>query len=196
MINFKLVYNRKKGAKRNNETAIIEIRATLRGARTQKYYSTKIKVTPLEWNEKDKRVIKNKDADNHNYYLDKYINELKHLQYEKDFKKQPFTFEDVKAYFKQKKEVTSSFISFVNAEIDTDLSVKPKTKAQHRNTINILKDFTKEDILFSDLNYAFLDKFINHLRELEYQQNTIHKHHKNLKKFIDLACTIYWRHSL
>src|ERR1700740_2489740 len=188
MIDFKVIYDRKKETKEPNSLGLIEIQAYLRGERVQKYYSTKIKVKLCEWNKKDKKITnKNKDADKHNYTLKRYIKELEDEQFKKGFDNMPFTFEDIKRYFTHKKEKTSSFVSFVNAEIESDLSLSKKTKAQHRNTMNILKQFTPEDILFSDLKYDFLDKFTNYLIGKDYEQNTIHKHHKNLKKFIGLA---------
>lgn len=188
MIVFKLIYNRKKQAKEDDQYGLIEIQAYLEGSRKRKWFSTKIKVKRGEWSDKDKKVTnKNKDAKTHNFYLKKYIADLEHLQLERDFKKLPFTFNDIKAYFRHKQEKTTSFISFVNAEIENDLILSSKTKAQHRNTITILQKFANGDVLFSDLNYAFLDKFTNHLIGKEYKQNTIHKHHKNVKKFIGLA---------
>jgi site-specific recombinase XerD len=54
--------------------------------------------------------------------------------------------------------------------------------------LKILKAFTSDnDVLFSDINFAFVDSFNNFLKAKGYQQNTIHKHHKNIKKFIGLA---------
>ncbi|HXB40550.1 MAG TPA: site-specific integrase [Bacteroidia bacterium] len=188
MIDLKLIYNRKKEAKKNNEQAVIEIRATLRGARKQKYYSTKIKIALNEWNSEDRKVnAKNKNADEYNFYLKKYVRDLEDLQLERNFKKLPFTFDDIKAYFKHKKEKTSSFFAFVNSELEGDLSLKKKTKTQHRNTLTIFKKFAGSDVVFTQLNISFLERFINYLRAQGYQQNTIHKHHKNLKKYIDLA---------
>ncbi len=188
MIDFDLVFDRRKETGKNSPTGLIEIRASLRGARMHREYSTKIRVKPSEWSEKDKRVTyKNKDADLHNRILIKHLKGLSDLQYEKEYKKQPFTFDDVKAHFRPKEEKTNSFISFIKSEIETDRSVTTKTKAQHQNTLNILQKFKVEDILFSDLSFALIDKFNNHLIERKYRQNTIHKHHKNLKKFIGLA---------
>ena len=124
MIDFKVVYDRKKEAKEPNSLGLIEIQAYLRGERIQKYYSTKIKVKLCEWSEKDKKVTnKNKDADKHNYTLKRHIKELEDEQFKKGFDNIPFTFEDIKRYFTHKKEKTSSFISFVNAEIESDLTL-------------------------------------------------------------------------
>src|ERR1700740_874253 len=145
MIDFKVIYDRKKETKEPNSLGLIEIQAYLRGERVQKYYSTKIKVKLCEWNKKDKKITnKNKDADKHNYTLKRYIKELEDEQFKKGFDNMPFTFEDIKRYFTHKKEKTSSFVSFVNAEIESDLSLSKKNKSATPHHFKYFKKFSSE----------------------------------------------------
>jgi integrase len=121
--------------------------------------------------------------------LDKYLQDLKNLRIERKFKNLPFTFDDIKNYFKKKTEKTSSYIDFVKQELAIDQELDKKTKTQHENTLHKLTEFHKRDVLFTDLNVEFLDKFLNHYRAKGYKTNYVNNFHKNIKKYFDLAIT-------
>jgi site-specific recombinase XerD len=150
--------------------------------------STKQTIKPGEWNEQTQRVnARNQDADDINFYLDKYLQDLKNLRIERKFKNLPFTFDDIKGFFKKKNEKTSSYIEFVKQELAMNKEYDKKTKTQHENTLNKLTDFHKKDVLFTDLTPEFIDRFLNHLREKGFKTNYVNNFHKNIKKYFELA---------
>ncbi len=184
---FSYVFDRKKKCTKPNIKGVIELRV-YETNKQPLIISTKQTIKPSEWNEQTQRVnAKNNNADDINFYLDKYIHDLKHLRIERKFKNLPFTFDDVKRYFKHKSEKTSYFIEFVKQELAQDLKLDKKTKTQHENTLNKLEAFNGSDIMFCDLNAEFLDKFLNHYRAKGYKINYVNNFHKNIKKYFDIA---------
>lgn len=186
MIKINYVFDRKNKCTLGSTKGVIELRV-YEDTRTY-YITTKQYIKPIEWNKQTQRVnSKCADADDINFYLKRYEQDLTDLRLERKFKNLPFTINDVKNYFKKSNDKTSSYIKFVNDELTNDLKLTEKTKTQHKNTLRILEAYHKKDVLFSDLTIDFLDKFLNHLRGKKYKKNTIHKLHKNLKKYIDVA---------
>lgn len=186
-VQFNYVFDRKNKVKKPSEKGLLELRA-YQNPKT-KYFSTKIEVRKEEWNE-IKQEIKNnhQDADDLNIQLRKLKSDINNKQTELLFKDKPFTLDDVKAQFKNKRVKSSSFIVFIKEEIKTDSSLKPKTKTQHYNTIKKILEFKdNNDVLFNDISFSFVSDFINYLRSKKLKVNTIHKQHKNLKKYITLA---------
>ena len=184
---FSYVFDRKKKCAKPSIKGVIELRV-YETNKQPLIISTKHTAKQNEWNEQTQRVNnKNSEAEEINFYLDKYLQDLKNLRIERKFKNLPFTFDDIKNYFKKKTEKTSSFIDFVKQELAQDFKLSSKTKTQHENTLRVLEAYYGRDILFTDLNAEFLDKFLNHLRAKNYKMNTIHKFHKNIKKYIDVA---------
>ncbi|HRD39208.1 MAG TPA: site-specific integrase [Bacteroidia bacterium] len=184
---FNYIFDRKKKCTKKGVAGIIELRVYHNGK--TKYCSTKIKVLPEFWKTTgDTRISnKHKDSEALNFSLDLLISELKKDYFYKSAKGLSYTFDDVDRIIKLKKKRTNSFTQFMLDEAAASLDLKIKTRIQHKNTINKLQEFAKKDVLFTDLNIDFIQRFLNSLREKGFKQNTIHKHHKNLKKFIDLA---------
>lgn len=49
-------------------------------------------------------------------------------------------------------------------------------------------EFTEQkDVPFNAITYDFISRFVNYLRSKNMAVNTVHKHHKNIKKFVDIA---------
>lgn len=186
---FSYVFDRKKKCTKPSIKGVIELRV-YETNKQPLIISTKQTVKPTEWTEQTERVNnKNSEANEINFYLDKYLQDLKNLKLERKFKNLPFTFDDIKNYFKKKTEKTSSYIDFVKQELAIDQELDKKTKTQHENTLNKLIEFHKRDVLFTDLNVEFLDKFLNHYRAKGYKINYVNNFHKNIKKYFDLAIT-------
>lgn len=186
-VQFNYVFDRKNKVKKPSQKGLIELRAYQNPS--AKYVSTKIEVRKEEWNEIKQEVKTNHpDADDLNIQLRKLKSDVNDKQTEYCFKGKPFTLDDVKAHFKNKRLKTSSFIVFMREELTIDNSLKQKTKTQHYNSIKKLLDFNNNnDILFNDISFGFVSDFINYLRSKKFAVNTIHKQHKNLKKYINLA---------
>ena len=64
--------------------------------------------------------------------------------------------------------------------------LKDSTKRNHLTTISLLQSF-KPTIEFEDLTYNFVTDFEKFLYESGYQTNTVAKHMKHLKSFVNAA---------
>lgn len=64
--------------------------------------------------------------------------------------------------------------------------MKESTRQNHLSTLELLQEFKKE-ILFTDLTFEFVSSFDNHLQSKGYHLNTIAKHMKHLKRYINVA---------
>lgn len=189
MIKLTYVFDRKNKCSDNQIEGVIELRAYEAGT-TPIYVSVKFKAKKSQWDKQNQRVnMKHPEAEEVNFYLDKYLHDLKNLKIERKFKNLPFTFDDVKGYFKKKTDKTNSYVSFVKQELANDLKLSAKTKTQHENTLNKLVAFHGKDVLFTDLNAEFLDRFLNHLRGKGFKTNYVNNFHKNIKKYFQTAIT-------
>lgn len=133
-IQFAFVFDLKNRAIQPKQKGLIELRAYLH--RKRFYYSTKIEIYRKEWNENRKEVNeRNPDSALLNIQLRKTLTGIENLQTEHIFKDKPFTLDNVKEYFKNKKAKPKSYIDFVKAELEADKLLTAKTKTQHLNTI-------------------------------------------------------------
>lgn len=184
-INFKAVFNRKKVLNKEGK-ASIEIRVYENRKRV--FFSTKIFVTPKEWDTKNGLIrSSHPQANELNIQIKKIISDLEKKQTENIFNDKPFTLENVKGLVGNNIQ-NSSFVEFMRSEIKSDMTLSAKSKISHQNTLNKLLEFKKnEDILFSSINYTFVVDFLNFQRRKKLAENTIHKLHKHFKKYIDIA---------
>lgn len=77
------------------------------------------------------------------------------------------------------------FIPFFRQEVERS-SLKRSTKQNHLSTLTLLKRF-KKSILFSDLTFEFVSSFDCFLQSKGYHANTIAKHMKHLKRYVNIA---------
>lgn len=80
---------------------------------------------------------------------------------------------------------SSSFLVFMREEI-LHSNLKESTLKNHLSTLHVLSLY-KKDVLFKDINFNFLCDFEYFLLKQEYHRNTIAKHMKHLKRYINLA---------
>ncbi|MDR1880410.1 MAG: site-specific integrase [Tannerellaceae bacterium] len=78
-----------------------------------------------------------------------------------------------------------SFTSFMREEIEQS-HLRPSTMKNHLSTLNILSIF-KKNVAFKDINYNFLCEFERYLLKRRYHRNTIAKHMKHIKRYVNLA---------
>ncbi|WP_025007014.1 tyrosine-type recombinase/integrase [Marinilabilia salmonicolor] len=79
-------------------------------------------------------------------------------------------------------------ITFLEKEYEEEVHAAPGTRKEWNYTINMFKEFCGGDgCEFSDFNYDKVVAFDKLLRSKKLKQNTIHKHHKNLLRFINVA---------
>ena len=65
-------------------------------------------------------------------------------------------------------------------------SLKECTKQNHLSTLRLLQEF-KKDIHFADLTFEFISSFDNFLQSKGYHINTIAKHMKHVKRYVNVA---------
>lgn len=181
-VQFTLDYGRKK----KDGKGLIELRAYLNGK--QKYFSTKIYVSPNQWNKGKQQVVRHNNKENLNEQLDALVERLEKEQRKAFDYDQAFNLETVKALMNKEGNKTDSFTEFALKEVDQDNGIIQSTKHSKLNTINKLLDFNaKKPVLFVQINYAYCHDFINYVKGLGYKPSTIKKHHKNFKSLLELA---------
>lgn len=117
-----------------------------------------------------------------NQYLGDYVSHLERVELDTVRKGKKIDLDDLKV----DDQVTSnSFTSFMQEEI-TQSNLKVSTLKNHLSTLNILQMFRKE-ITFNDLSFNFLCGLEHYMLQKEYHRNTIAKHMKHLKRYINLA---------
>ena len=90
----------------------------------------------------------------------------------------------VKKTLKMQEDV-QSFIVFYRQEAE-EASLKESSRRNHLTTLKLLTAF-KPDIRFTELTYDFLCSFERYLRQKGYHTNTIAKHMKHLKRYINAS---------
>ena len=157
-ISYRFVYNRKKSLN-DRGTALVQVEAYLNKKKV--YFSTHVYLRPEQWDVKRKIIKDHPNQDALNGMLNEFIIEL------------------------EKKELSASFLGFARKEIMSS-QLKDSTKRNHLTTISLLQSF-KPTIEFEDLTYNFVTDFEKFLYESGYQTNTVAKHMKHLKSFVNAA---------
>ncbi len=181
---FTPVFNRKKQLNRFGKASI---ELCLYQNRNRRYISTGIQIYPNQWDEKKQEINKkHNDAEMLNFQIREQISGFEKSKIEHSIKGKKFSISSISS--KKILYDKNSFIEFVREEVKNDQTLGFKTKQSHTNTINKLLEFNGEaDIKFDDVTYTFVDNFLNHLRKNNLAINTVHKLHKNIKKYIDVA---------
>nr|WP_129735534.1 site-specific integrase [Parabacteroides goldsteinii] len=176
---YNLVFNRKKLLNSEGK-ALIQVEAYLN--KQKKYFSTKVYIKPYQWDAKRKAVKNHPNMESLNQYLSNFIAELEQLELEVVRSGKEFSLNDLK----EKPETgQTSFSLFMLNEIKQS-NLKPSTMKNHFSTLQVLSSYQAE-VSFNDLSYNFLCDFEHYLLENKYHRNTIAKHMKHLKRYINLA---------
>ena len=176
---YNLVFNRKKQLNSEGK-ALVQVEAYLN--KQKKYFSTKVYVKPFQWDAKRKAVKNHPNMDSLNQYLANFIAELEQLELEIVHTGKEFSLNDLK----EKPEAgQTSFSLFMKNEI-TQSNLKPSTLKNHFSTLQVLSSF-KTDVSFNDLSFNFLCDLEHYMLVNKYHRNTIAKHMKHLKRYINLA---------
>jgi len=78
------------------------------------------------------------------------------------------------------------FVDFYKEQMGLDNSLKKGTIKEHSYTLTIIKEFNP-NIRLQEIDYDFVKQFDFFLRSKKLAQNTIHKHHKHIVKFLNIA---------
>lgn len=179
-ISYRIVYNRKNHLNAEGK-ALLQVEAYSKGKRL--YFSTNIYLTPAQWDNKRKQIKSHVLAESLNYYLKDFVTKLELRELE--LWKQGF---DVSLNM-LKENITmnksNSFLNFIKMEIE-ESTMKKSTKNNRISTYKILSEFKKE-IRFSDIKIHFIHEFETFLIKKGYNINTIAKHMKHLRSFVNTA---------
>lgn len=182
-ISYSLVYNRKKKLNKKGN-ALVQVEAYLN--RRKIYFSTRVYLRPEQWDTK-RRMVKehpNKEALNRMLYGIVAILEQKELELWQQGK--TISLELLKdTVTRSTTDSRNSFLTFVKEEIKNSL-LKECTKQNHLSTLQLLQEFKKE-IRFADLTFEFVSSFDNFLQSKGYHINTIAKHMKHVKRYVNVA---------
>ena len=174
------IYNRKKKLNAQGK-ALLQVEAYLEKRKI--YFSTHIYLSPEQWDNKRKLICKHPHAEALNYQVKEFLIQLesKELSLWKEGK--VITLERLKEEFGIKKD--KSFLDFVLKDI-TDSPYKQSTKQNLLSTYALLTKF-KDNINFKELTTEFVFDFERFLFGSNLQTNTVAKHMKHFKTFVNLA---------
>lgn len=177
---FNVVYNRKKMLL-SNGTALIQVEAYLRGRK--KYFSTKIYITPDQWDKKHRRIKNHPNAMRLNKEIAQFITTLENVELERRNSGKSFTLDKLTDHINGK--LTNSFTKFIIMEIEQSQN-RASTKVGFQTTLKTMQEY-KTDVLFSELNFEFLSDFERFLYSKGLSINTINKYFRHIRKFVNLA---------
>ena len=178
---YSLVYNRKKSLNKKG-MALVQVEAYLN--RKKKYFSTKVYLSPDQWDFKKRMVKNHPNADAINHMLYEFMAEIEKKELGLWQQGKQISLDSLKNSMESQDDGTS-FIAFFRNEIAKS-SLKESTKRNHLSTLELLRGY-KKDVSFSDLTFEFISSFDHYLQQKGYHTNTIAKHMKHLKRHINVA---------
>lgn len=179
-ISYNLVFNRRKRLNKKG-MALVQVEAYLN--RKKIYFSTKIYLKPDQWDAKRKMVKNHPNATVLNRMLYENIAAIEHTELGLWQQGKPISLDLLKATID--KPLGKSFLVFFKEEV-ANATLKESTRRNHLSTLELLQNFKKE-ISFTDLTFEFVSSFDNYLQSKGYHLNTIAKHMKHLKRYINVA---------
>lgn len=177
---YNLVFNRKKQLNEVGK-ALVQVEAYY--CKKKKYFSTKVYIQPSQWDNKRKIIKNHPNMDALNRKIQSFISDLERIELESWQNGKDFNLNDLKS--EKKKEDIVSFISFYKKEVNV-ATLKDSTKSNHLSTLSLLLLYNKH-LTFDDFTFDFLCNFENFLLSKGYHKNTIAKHMKHLKRYVNLA---------
>ncbi len=177
---FSVIFNRKNKLNSDGK-ALVQIRAHL-SVKEQVYFSTGIYLAPEMWtgevhHNHPSAILFNKQ-------IEDTLRDLKDFEFKLNMKGQELTKASLEVYRNTGvREV--SFIEFYETRLKKERSIDPNTFRDQRQTLDKLKEYNPS-LRFSEINQEFLDEFTHYLLK-SLSKNTVTKHYKNLKKYLNLA---------
>lgn len=176
---YNLVFNRKKQLNAEGK-ALIQVEAYLN--KQKRYFSTKVYIKPCQWDVKRKIIKNHPNMESLNQFLYNYICELERIELEVIQHGKVFELNDLRVATQPE---STSFTAFMRDEI-IHSNLKLSTQKNHLSTLQVLSSF-KVDVSFTDLNFNLLCELEYFLLKQKYHRNTIAKHMKHLKRYVNLA---------
>ena len=178
---YKLSYNRK-GCLNRGGKALVQIEAYLNKQR--KYFSTRIYLKPEQWDARKSVVKKHPNAEALNRLLHEQLAQIEGKELELWKQGRVVTLELLKDTV-QSSHDTDSFLDFMRKEIEVS-DIKASTRRNHQSTLKHLLAFRRH-IAFNELTLDTIEAFSHFLRNKGYHTNTVAKHLKHLKRYVNTA---------
>lgn len=166
----------------SQKAVAVELRFSYKASR--KYLSTGIKVTPNQWSDKLKRIIKHKDADLLNESL-RAFEERGRAVIDKMVKEGITDLSLIPALFEGEDEKKISFVEYCEKRRN-ERKVCEHTKKRYDVFIGFLQSWGKI-LSFEDCNISKIRAMDEYLHKQGKAQCTIYDYHKYLKLFINDA---------
>lgn len=163
--------------------ALVQVEAYL--SRKKMYFSTKVYLKPEQWDAKRRMVKNHPNANGLNRMLYEHIASIEQAELVLWQQGKPLSLGLLKNSIEKPETNNRSFISFYKDEVASS-TLKESTKLNHLSTLELLQEF-KKNVFFTDLTFDFVSSFDSYLQSKGYHLNTIAKHMKHLKRFINVA---------
>lgn len=170
-IYFRLVYNRKKKLNKSGN-ALIQVEAYRN--RKKVYISTGIYVNPQQWDNRHSRIIQHPHSEELNRMLEEFILQLQWEELKSWKRGVHINLSAFKAISRQNDTERMTFLSFGRNWVEHSLR-KDATKKNLLTTLDLLNHF-RSSIEFEDF-----------MRQKMYETNTIAKHMRQLRTFVNEA---------
>ena len=181
-ISYNFVFNRKKSLNKKG-MALVQVEAYLN--RKKIYFSTKVYLKPDQWDSKRKIVRNHPNAEVLNRMLYDRISAIEQTELELWQQGKSISLNALKEAVDRPTGNGKSFLSFFREEVAKS-PLKKNTRKNHLSTLELLRKFKKE-VLFTDLTFEFVSSFDTYLQSKGYHLNTIAKHMKHLKRYVNVA---------
>lgn len=178
---YKLVFNRKKQLNSKGE-ALLQVEVYQQGKRC--YFTTHIYLKPGQWNAKKQLVKRHPNAQALNEWLQSFLSRLEENELELWRCRQTPTPHLLKASM-QKGNEHNCFLSFFKSELNI-ANCAESTLHNHMTTYRLLHEYHAQ-LTFNDIDYDFLCRFEKFLIDKPLQINTIAKHMRHLRRYVNLA---------
>jgi len=179
-INYRPVFNRSNKLNANGK-ALVQVEAYLSGKKI--YFSTLIYLLPCQWNANKRKIVKHPEAETLNYFLQDFIMKLERKEMELWRIGGEVSLEALKREVKPRKK--GAFLQFIEEEITSSRS-KESTRTNLKTTWNLLRKYNPL-LNYPDVTPHFIHAFEKHLHGKRFATNTVAKHLKHLKTFVNLA---------
>ena len=179
-ISYRPVYNRKRQLNAQGK-ALLQIEAYLEKRKI--YFSTHVYLTPNQWDNKRKLIKQHPHAEVLNYQIREFMLALEEKELSIWRVGRTITLQGLKDEFHSKTD--KSFLSFVKEDIESS-QAKDSTKKNRLSTYSLLAKF-KNRIDFKDLAPRLVYDFENFLFNNQLKTNTVAKHMKHFKAFVNSA---------
>ena len=149
------------------------------------YFSTRVYLKPDQWDVKRRMVKNHPNSDALNRMLYDFIADIEQKELGLWQQRRSISLDSLKDSIEKPENNGNSFLTFFKEEVNNS-SLKESTRQNHLSTLELLQEY-KKDIVFTDLTFEFVSSFDNYLQSKGYHLNTIAKHMKHLKRYVNLA---------